>query len=145
MITTTLPICRLCGQQKSVQEAGRLVCRPCMREKAARKRRKFTCLPCATCGLAKTPRSDGFMICRPCVRASALKAGPMGVAANAAIRAEADKAEAKRTNRRALSAWETFDAVCELHDIGMTVPQMHPNAGRLKAGQSLYPRREVTV
>ena len=125
---TTLPICRLCGQQKSAQEAGRLVCRPCMREKAARKRRKFTCLPCATCGLAKTPRTDGFMICRPCVRAAATKAETR-----------------TPTDLREPTAWETLDAVCELHNIGMTVPQMHPNAGRLKAGQSLYPRREVTV
>ena len=138
---TTLPICRLCGQQKSVQEAGRLVCRPCMREKAARKRRRYTCKPCATCGLAKTPRSDGFMICRPCVRASALRAGPLGVAANAALRASARMP----TEPREPTAWETFDAMCDLHDIGMTVPQMHPNAGRLKAGESLYPRREVTA
>ena len=137
MTSTTLPTCRVCGQQKSIQEAGRVVCLPCNREKSARKRRKFTCLPCATCGLAKTPRSNGFMICRPCVRASALRAGPLGVAANAALRAAARMP----TDPREPTAFEVFDAMCDLHEIGATLPQMHPNAGRLKAGESLYPRR----
>ena len=141
MITTTLPICRVCGQQKSVQQTGRVVCLPCNREKSARKRRKYTCLPCATCGLAKTPRTDGFMICRPCVRASAIRASSLGVAANAALRAAAQTP----ADPREPTAFDMFDAMCEVNCIGRTVPRMNPNAGRLRAGESLYPRREVAV
>ena len=91
---------------------------------------------CSKCGRARTLNTAGQLICREweCMRANR-------------IRGAAKAAAAVRTlaQQREESALDWFDAMCELHDIGMTVPQMHPNAGRLKAGECLYPRREVTA
>ena len=108
---------------------------------------------CGKCGLARTTNEVGQLICRPCMRANSIRSAAQGTATR---RARADGGWSVMNKKKVgaqvaapvdtgLTAWETFDAMCDLHGIGATLPQMHPNAGRLKAGESLYPRREVMV
>ena len=101
---------------------------------------------CAKCGTDKTLNKRGQMICRPCSRAIAAH----GCAAAAAVKiARREAAEAAMTVPAPVSqkptVAEVYGAVSETHGIGASIPRMSPNAGRLKAGECLYPRREVTV
>ena len=109
---------------------------------------------CGKCGLARTTNEVGQLICRPCMRANSIRSAAQGTATRRArtgggwpVRGAIKAAAEARTlaEQRQESALDWFDAMCDLHDIGMTVPRMSPNAGRLEAGQSLYPRREVTA
>ena len=41
------------------------------------------------------------------------------------------------------TATEMFDEMCEVHFVTGQVTRLHPFAGKLKAGQSLYSRRQI--
>ena len=120
-------------------------------------------IPCAKCGGDKTPNKRGRMICLPCTRAIAAH-GCARAAANRIARRDAVPApetipaiaptraptpvivpDVVHGGQRKPTAVEVFDAVCDTHGLGSSVPRMNPNAGRLKAGECLYPRREATV
>ena len=117
--------------------------------------------PCARCGGDKTPNVRARMICRACSQANAAH-GCARAAANRIARRDAVPApepipaiapipvpviapDVVHGGQRKPTAVEVFDAVCDTHGLGSSVPRMNPNAGRLKAGESLYPRREATV
>ena len=102
---------------------------------------------CAKCGTDKTLNKRGQMICRPCSRAIAAH----GCARAAAVKiARREAAEAVETipatvSQKGPTVAEVYGAVCETHGIGASIPRMSPNAGRLKAGESLYPAKRVAA
>ena len=102
---------------------------------------------CAKCGEVKTLNKRGQMICRPCSRAIAAH----GCARAAAVKiARREAAEAAMTipapvSQKGPTVAEVYGAVCETHGVGASIPRMSPNAGRLKAGESLYPAKRVAA
>ena len=83
----------------------------------------------------------GQLICRECKRTNGVASSGRLAAARAAAKHESQSL----SSQKGPTAVEMFDAMCDIHCIGRTVPRMNPNAGRLRAGESLYPRREVAV
>ena len=139
-------ICQVCGGVKTTQQSGRIVCHQCRQSKARQKRLRIRAvsMACVKCGVPKTTRTDGALICRPCQARTTQRVAAEGSA-------DADSIAAIRLSVQhlgvsmAASALEIFDALCDVQNIVMTVPRMNPNAGRLRAGESLYPRREVAI
>ena len=99
---------------------------------------------CAKCGALKTPCAVGRMICRPCSRTVAAHGCARAAAAKIARR-DAHGSGVTANEQKGPTAMEVFDAVCETHGLGASVPRMNPNAGRLKAGESLYPTKRIVA
>ena len=97
---------------------------------------------CAKCGEVKALNARGQYRCRPCSRAIAAHGCAAAAAAKIARRVPAPAPEPvpAPVSQKKKAAAEVYGAVCETHGIGVSIPRMSPNAGRLKAGESLYPR-----
>ena len=103
---------------------------------------KNTDTTCPRCGQGKTLNVAGQLICRECKRANAARPRSGRLAA---ARAAAKHESKALSSQKGPTAIEIFDRVCETHGLGASIPRMNPNAGRLRAGESLYPRREVAA
>ena len=157
----TDPICVKCGHLRVLDAKGRTYCRECMSTTNTRNAAKATAsrkaragdgwavrskqkvdtdLTCPQCGQGKTMNVAGQLICRECKRTNGVASSTRLAAARAAA-----KHESQTLSSQGPTAFEVFDAVCDLHGIGSSIPRMNPNAGRLRAGESLYPRREVAA
>ena len=95
---------------------------------------------CPKCGKDKTLNAVGQLICRGCMRANGVGNSARATATRKA-RNDGGWITKGAPVDKGPTAFEVFDAMCDMHGIGATLPQMHPNAGRLKAGECLYPRR----
>ena len=102
---------------------------------------------CAKCGTDKTPNRAGRMICRLCSKANAAHGCAQAAAASIARREAAEAVETipAPVSQKGPTVAEVYDAVCETHGVGASIPRMSPNAGRLKAGESLYPTKRVAA
>ena len=108
--------------------------------------KKITDPICVKCGHLRVLDAGGRTYCREC-KIAAQDWLRLSVSSRLA-RAEAMRLAtiaASAEARREPTAFEIFDSVCDIHCIGRTIPRMNPNAGRLRAGESLYPRREVAA
>ena len=106
---------------------------------------------CAKCGEVKALNARGQYRCPPCSRAIAAHGCAAAAAAKIARRPAAPAPAPipepipAPVSQKGPTVAEVYGAVCETHGIGASIPRMSPNAGRLKAGECLYPRREVTA
>ena len=96
---------------------------------------------CDKCGWVKTLNARGQYRCRPCSRAIAAH----GCAAAAAAKiARREAAEAAPESVPEPIAPAPVKVALPNYAVG-SVPLMNPNAGRLKAGESLYPTKRIVA
>ena len=106
---------------------------------------------CAKCGTDKTPNRAGRMICRLCSKANAAHGCAQAAAASIARREAAEAVETipepilAPVSQKGLTVAEVYGTVCDTHGLGASIPRMSPNAGRLKAGESLYPTKRIVA
>ena len=127
-------VCAKCGEVKTLNKRGQMICRPCSRAIAAH--------GCARAAAAKIARRDTIPAPNPIPE-------PVPEVVPAPVKVTTPRKkhglDVVANGQKGPPAMEVFDAVCETHGLGASVPRMSPNAGRLKAGESLYPAKRVAA
>ena len=103
--------------------------------------KKITDLICAKCGHLRVLDAGGRNYCRECMSAINTRNAARATASRKVRSGGGWAVKDTLVCQKGQTAIEMFDAMCEVNCIGRIIPRMNPNAGRLKAGESLYPRR----